>query len=47
MRDMSLLWGQDSILQVDGEVVEEDEAKYSFLSMFAEEDILYTINEIF
>ena len=35
------------ILQVDGEVVEEDQAKYSFVSMYAEEDIIYTIDEIF
>ena len=36
-----------SILQVDGEVVEEDQVKYSFMSMYAEEDILYTLEEIF
>ena len=35
------------ILQVDGEAVEEDQAKYSFESMYAEEDILYTLDEIF
>ena len=36
------------ILQVDGEAVEEeDQVKYSFTSMYAEEDILYTLDEIF
>jgi hypothetical protein len=35
------------ILQVDGEVVGEDQAKFSFVSMYAEEAILYTIEEIF
>jgi hypothetical protein len=34
------------ILQVDGAIVEEDQAKYSFMSMYAEEDIIYTIDEI-
>ena len=36
-----------SILQVDGEVVLENQAKYCFMSMHAEEDILYTLDEIF
>ena len=35
------------ILRVDGEVAEEDQPKYSFVSMYAEEDILYSIDEIF
>ena len=35
------------MLQVDGEVMEEDQVKYSFVSMYAEEDILYTLEEIF
>ena len=35
------------ILQVDGEVVEEGQTKYSFVSMYAEEDILYTLDELF
>ena len=35
------------ILQVDGEVVVENQAKYSFMSMYAREDILYTLDEIF
>ena len=37
------------IIQVDGEAVdsEEDQVKYSFVSMYAEEDIIYTIEEIF
>ena len=35
------------ILQVDGEAMEEDQAKYYFGSMYAEEDILYTLDEIF
>ena len=35
------------ILQVDGEVVLENQAKYSFISMYAKEDILYTLDEIF
>ena len=34
------------ILQLDGEA-EEDRAKYSFVSMYAEEDIMYTLGEIF
>ena len=38
---------QSPILQVDGEAVEKGQAKYSFVSMYAEEDILYTIDEIF
>ena len=35
------------IPQVDGEAVEEDHVMYSFISMYAEEDILYTLEEIF
>ena len=35
------------ILQVDGEVVVENQAKYSFMSMYAEEDILDTLDKIF
>ena len=35
------------IPQVDGEAVEEDQVMYSFISMYAEEDILYTLEEIF
>ena len=35
------------ILQVDGEMVEENQTKYSFVSMHAKEDILYTLDEIF
>ena len=34
------------ILQVDG-AAEQEKAKYSFVSMYAEEDIMYTIEEIF
>ena len=34
------------ILQVDG-TAEQDRAKYSFVSMYAEEDILYTLEELF
>ena len=34
------------ILQVDG-TAEKDRASYSFVSMYAEEDILYTLEEIF
>ena len=34
------------ILQLDGEVAVE-KAKYSFESMYAEEDIIYTLDEIF
>ena len=32
------------ILQVDG-AAEQEKAKYSFVSMYAEEDIMYTIEE--
>ena len=35
------------ILQVDGEAVVEDLAKYSFLSIYAEEDILYSLDDIY
>ena len=35
------------ILQVNGEVVEEDQARYSFVIMYAEEDIFCTLDEIF
>ena len=35
------------ILQVDGDVVVENQAKSSFISMYAKEDILYTLDEIF
>ena len=38
---------EGQVLQVDGEVAEEDQPKYSFVSMYAEEDILYSIDEIF
>ena len=34
------------IPQVDG-AAEQEKAKYSFISMYAEEDIMYTIEEIF
>ena len=34
------------ILQVDG-AAEQEKAKYSFVSMYVEEDIMYTIEEIF
>jgi hypothetical protein len=33
--------------ELDGEVVEEDHFKYSFVSMYADEDILYTLDEIY
>ena len=35
------------IPKVDGEMGEENLAKYSFKSMYTEEDILYTIGDIF
>ena len=49
--DRSCLWKGTGLLspivQLDGEVVEEDQFKYSFVSMYAEEDILYTLDEMF
>ena len=36
-----------SIIQVDGEVVEEGQVKFSFVTMYEEKDILYTLDEIF
>ena len=48
VKDKSVVTSLPSpILQVDGEQMKEDKIKYQFISNYAEEDIVYTLDEIF